>query len=150
MKKIVIFIAAILVISVFGITMTSAALLPFSQTGNLFVLQDESDDVISITPTGQISDVLTEDEIGTFTGVGSADFDERGIAFDDFGNLFFAESGSDSILKWIPGAGLSGVVTEAQIMAATGDTEADPQGIAFGSDGFLYVNDAYNDSVLRN
>jgi len=38
MKKIVIFIAAILVISVFGITMTSAALLPFSQTGNLFVL----------------------------------------------------------------------------------------------------------------
>lgn len=88
-KKIGIFIAAIIVISVFGITMASAALLPFSQTGNLFVLDDESDDVISITPGGNIVIVLTEDEIGAFTGLGSADFDDCGIAFDDSGKLFF-------------------------------------------------------------
>ncbi|MGB7532149.1 MAG: hypothetical protein WA977_04110 [Halobacteriota archaeon] len=148
-KGIGIFIAAILAISVFGITMASAALLPFFQTGNLFVLEGGSNDVIIITPGGNIEVVLTGAEIGAFTGVGTAGFDERGIAFDDTGHLFFAEDDSDSILKWTLGAGLSWVVTEAQIMAATGDTEADPQGIAFGSDGFLYVNDAYNDSVLR-
>ena len=148
-KGIGIFIAAILVISVFGITMASAVLLPPPQTGNLFVLEEGSDDVISITPTGQVSDVLTEDEIGAFTGEGSADFDNCGIAFDDFGNLFFAELDSDSILKLTPGAGLSWVVTKAQIMAATGSGSADPEGIAFGTDGFLYVNDDASESVLR-
>jgi hypothetical protein len=116
-KGIGIFIAAILAISVFGITMASAALLPFSQTGNLFVLEEGRDDVISITPTGQVSDVLTEDEIGAFT--------------------------------WTPGAGLSWVVTKAQIMAATGDTWADPEGMAFGTDGFLYVNEHASNYVLR-
>ncbi|CAD7766693.1 MAG: hypothetical protein DNFNHJIP_00091 [Candidatus Argoarchaeum ethanivorans] len=150
-KGIGIFIAAIVVISVFAsITgLASAMLLPPSQTGNLFVLEEGSDDVISITPTGQVSDVLTEDEIGTFTGEGSADFDNCGIAFDDFGNLFFAEEDSESILKWTPGAGLSWVVTKAQITAATGETLADPEGIAFGSDGFLYVNDDASESVLQ-
>jgi hypothetical protein len=52
-KGIGIFIAAIMVISVFGITMASAVLLPPPQTGNLFVLEEGSDDVISITPTGR-------------------------------------------------------------------------------------------------
>ena len=150
-KGIGIFIAAILVISVFAsITgLASAMLLPPSQTGNLFVLEAGSNDVISISPTGQISDVLTEAEIGAFTGEGFANFYDCGIAFDDFGNLFFAESASDSILKWTHGAGLSWVVTEAQIMAATGSGSADPDGIAFGSDGFLYVCDDASDSVLR-
>lgn len=149
MKRMVTSTMTAMAVFVMLVSPVSALLLPPAQTGDLFVLEEGSDDVIRITPSGQVTVVITEEEIGAFTGEGFADFDDCGIAFDDSGNIFFAEEDSDSILRWTPGAGLSYIVTEAQIMAATGDTEADPEGIAFGSDGFLYVNEAYNDSVLR-
>ena len=139
------------------ISPASALLLPPAQTGDLFVLEEGSDDVIRITSAGQITVVITEEEIEAFTGAYDADFDDCGIAFDDSGNLFFSveleqtegDNEESAILRGSRGAGLSMVVSVADIKAATGAAWADPEGIAFGSDGFLYANDDASDSVLR-
>jgi DNA-binding beta-propeller fold protein YncE len=150
-------IMTVMVVFAMLISPVSALLLPPAQTGDLFVLEEDSDDVIRITPSGQITVVITEEEIEAFTGAYDADFDDCGIAFDDSGKLFFSveleqTEGDDeesAILRWSPGAGLSMVVSAADIKAATGALSTDIKGIAFGSDGFLYANDDTSDSVLR-
>jgi len=124
-------------------------LLPFDNTGNLYVLDDGSDNILCITSDGVVTIEVTAAEIMAVTGETSVSFINRGIAFDAAGAMYFTESSSDCILKRALDGTLSVLTSEADIMAVTGETSADPEGIAFGSDGFLYVNDEYSDSVLR-
>ena len=126
-------------------------LVPFDETGDLFVLDDGSESILRIKPDGTVSVFLTETQITAITGESDVDFDENmGIAFDGVvgGAMFFAEDDSDAILKFSGGV-LSMLTTEAAMEAATGAADAEPEGIAFGSGGDLFVNDDGSDSVLK-
>lgn len=142
----------VLILTLLGGTLSMAAtppLLPFDGTGDLFVLDSGSDNILRITPGGVVTIEVTKAEIMAATGEGGADLYDDGIAVDAAGALYFTESWSDSILKKAPGGAVTVLTTEAAIMAATGLGSADPDGLAFGSDGFLYVCDANPDSVLK-
>ena len=124
-------------------------LLPFNSTGDLFVMDNGGDNILRITPAGNVSIEVSEAQIMAATGAGSGSFSNRGLAFDANDAMYFTEPESDTILKKIPGGPLTVLTTRAAVLAATGDTEASLRGIAFGSDGFLYVIEADTDSLLR-
>ncbi len=133
----------------------ASPLLPFADTGDLFVLIDGEDDgsgsILSIAPDGTVSVAVTNAQILMVTGELSVNFGTAGIAFDGVvgGDLFFAERESNSILK-LSGGVLSVLTSEAAIDTATGSFgDADPRGIAFGSGGSLFVNEEDSDSVLK-
>jgi sugar lactone lactonase YvrE len=124
-------------------------LLPFDQTGDLYVLDDGCDCVLRIDPSGAVSVAVTRPQIEAVTG-DTVDFTEAGIAFDANDVMYFTESTSDSILRFPPGGPLAEVVDEAAIGAATGaGSTAELQGLAFGADGNLYANDQTADVVIR-
>ena len=131
-------------------------LLPFDQTGDLFVLDDGSSSVLRIDAAGTVSVKVAEEEIVATTGYRAVSFDDCGIAFDGTGNMYFAVLAKGgpligSILK-LDSAGNLGVLTTVdQITDVTGhpNDRAKPAGIAFGSDGMLYVNEQLTGSVLQ-
>lgn len=130
---------------------TAVGLVPFGQTGDLFVLDDGSESILRIAPDGSVFVFLTEAQITAVTGESDVDFDEEnGIAFDGVvgGSMFFTEGQDESILKFSGGTLLL-LTSESDIKAATGDSFADPEGIAFGSGGSLCVNDDASESVLK-
>jgi outer membrane protein assembly factor BamB len=128
-------------------------LLPFSHTGDLFVLEGASESILRITPTGSVSIAVTKAEILAATGETSVNFVDKGIAFDGVyrGSMFFTEDKSGAILKLKRSGGslLSILTTAADIKAAGGGSFADAESIAFSSDGFLSVIDDASDSVLK-
>lgn len=127
-------------------------LLPFSHTGDLFVLEGASESILRITPGGSVSIAVTKAEILAATGETSVNFVDKGIAFDGVyrGSMFFTEDKSGAILKLKrSGWSLTILTTDADIKAAGGGSFADAESIAFGSDGFLSVIDDASDSVLR-
>jgi len=114
----------------------------------MLVLDDGCDCLLRITPAGDISIEVPSADIFSVTGETSANFGDSGLAIDDQGVVFFTEQQSDSVLRW-DGTSISAVVTEADILAATGGTSSDPEGLAVGSDGMVYVNERNANSILQ-
>ncbi len=116
-------------------------LLPFSRTGDLFVLDDGSDSVLRIGSDGSVSVAISKAEILAVTGQPNVGFFALGIAFDGVvgGAMVFTEGLSDAVLKWADGS-LTILTTEAAIAVATGSPDAEPRGLAFDSDGSLFAN----------
>lgn len=128
----------------------AASILPFANTGDLYILDNGSKNVLRVTSTGQVFVAVTEAEITAQTGQPAAGFIDRGIATDLSGSVYFVDGQSSSILRY--SGGTTTVLTSSTaIITATGAGDADPEAIAFGSDGFLYVNDGDTGSrsVLR-
>ena len=78
--------------------------------------------------------------------------DDRGIAVDAEGNIFFTEKDSESILmKPADGGDLQVAATSDDLAGSAGGSSksgADPKSLTIGSDGKLYVSDDANDSIL--
>ena len=119
---------------------------PYATTTDLYLLDENSNQVIKVTPGGIASVVITEAEIIAATGESSANFNDNAIAFNAMGTMYFTEQVSDSILKYEGGV-LTVLTTGAAIAAVTGS--ADPEGITVGSDGFLYVSEDNTENVLK-
>ena len=116
----------------------------------MYLMEEGSDSITRINADGSAEVVVTQDEIKAATGESDADMDNRGIAVDGNGNLFFSEDDSDSILmKPADGGPLQVIATEADIKAATGESHADPKSLTVGNDGNVYVSDDNSDSILR-
>ena len=127
-----------------------ASLVPFVDTGDLFLLDDGSDSILSVTPSGIVSIAVPKASITAVTGKSGVNFTGMGIAFDDGGVGYFAEHNSRSVLKFTPGGGGPTLLaTEAAILAATGASTTRPAALAVGDDGFVYVNDKAADVVLK-
>ena len=115
----------------------------------LFMLEEDTDSILKVNPDGSITQIVTQDEIKALTGESDADMDNRGIAIDADGNVYFTEKDSDAILmKPADGGALQIVVSEAQIAALTGSSGADPKALTIGPDGKIYVADDTSDSII--
>lgn len=152
MGRIVTFLLSLIITITGGPALTLAAtppLLPFNQTGDLYVLDDGCACVLRVDQSGAVSVAVTNAQIVAITGA-PASFDEAGIAFDANDVMYFTESNSDSILRFPPGGPLSELVDEAAIGAATGaGSTASLRGLAFGADGNLYTNERDAEVVIR-
>ncbi len=132
-------------------------LVPFDNTGDLYVLDNGSDGILRITPAGAVSVAVTKAQILSAAGGDPGDnisFSNCGIAFDASGNYYFVAANTSqdpNDFGIFRVDGISEVVTlitsEADLSAVSAN--ADPEGMAFGSDGMLYVNDEGSDSVLQ-
>ena len=121
--------------------------LTLAPNGDVIVADDDSSNSISrVTSGGVVTAFLDESTISSVIGGGGPDL-EGGIAFDEFGNFFLAEEGTDGIYRW-PVADLSlGTIdttsgalflSEVFASASLGVASLDYEGgIAFGTIGEL-------------
>ncbi len=137
---------------------SGAPLLPFSATQDLFALDSGSGHVLFMPPDGSVGVAINRSEILALTGGVEVLYDNKGIAFDAAGALYFTVftgspggffGGDTSILKKTPAGVLSVLTSQADLSAATGNLDADAEGITFGSDGFLYAIDDSSNALLR-
>jgi len=120
--------------------------------GDLWVQDDASGTIMSVTPGGEVTIAIDRDEITSVTGTSTAGFNNTGLVFDASGNLYFTEDDSNTILKRSSSDGILTVLaTEGEIAAAVvaGESLPDPEDLALGSDGMLYVIENETSSILR-
>ena len=137
---------------------SGAHLLPFSATQDLFALDSGSGHVLFMPPDGSVGVAINRSEILALTGGVEVLYDNKGIAFDAAGALYFTVftgspggffGGDTSILKKTPEGVLSILTSQTDLSAATGNLDADAEGITFGSDGFLYAIYDSSNALLR-
>lgn len=124
-------------------------------TGDIFVADTYNKVIRKITPSGVVTTFAGSGFSGTINGIGTAaSFSgPAGITVDTLGNIYVAESGSNTIAKItsdavvtrIAGSGAQGFA-DGTGNAATFHT---PYGIALGPDGMLYVADRYNHAIRK-
>ena len=138
---------------------SASPLLPFPETEDLLVLDSGSGHLLRVSPAGSVGIEINRSEILALTGGIEVIYENRGIAFDAAGALYFTVftssspggffGGDASILKKTPAGVLSILTSQADLSAATGNSNADAEGITFGSDGFLYTIDDSSNALLR-
>ena len=68
-----------------------------TQPQAMFVLDEGSDGVLKVGADGSVQMLVSEADITALTGKSGADLDDRGIAVNDAGDVFFTEKQSDSL-----------------------------------------------------
>nr|HPR52064.1 hypothetical protein [Deltaproteobacteria bacterium] len=67
--------------------------------GDLYVTEEDNNNILRITPDGAISIFLYQSEMRAITGGSIAEV-EGGIAFDALGNFYVAEDSTENILRF--------------------------------------------------
>ena len=126
-------------------------------SGNLYVADTGNDTIRKVTPSGVVTTFAgTAGNIGSADGVGSAaQFNSPGgVAIDSSGNIFVADSGSQTIRKITPDgtvstfAGTPGVVGSADGSGSAAQFNG-PVSLAFDSSGNIFVADAGNNTIRK-
>jgi sugar lactone lactonase YvrE len=118
--------------------------------GNVYVVDTSNYTIRKVTPTGVVTTLagLAHSGFGSADGTGSSArfFDPYGVAMDNSGNLYVADTGNGTIRK----VTLEGVVTTLAGRAGYGGSAdgtgsearfAQPSGVAVDSAGNVYVTD---------
>jgi len=128
------------------------------KTGNIYVADSQNNSIRKVTPEGTVTTLAG---VSDFMNRGSADgtrtqaqfWGPEGVAVDDAGNVYVADTGSRAIRKVTP----KGVVTTLGGHPGC-DGHADgtgnmarfyPTGVAVDSAGNLYVVDSDNSTILK-
>ncbi|MBI2949737.1 MAG: hypothetical protein HYY23_19065 [Verrucomicrobia bacterium] len=125
--------------------------------GNVYVGDSENHAIRKITPGGVVSTLAgLAGFAGSADGTGAnARFaSPLGVAVDNAGNVYVADSGNSTIRKITPG----GVVSTLAGLAGTGGSAdgtgsaarfAGPRGVTVDSSGNVYVADTYNQTIRK-
>ncbi|MGA8148974.1 MAG: hypothetical protein WB870_15585 [Gallionellaceae bacterium] len=125
--------------------------------GNVYVADSGNNTIRKITPTGVVSTLAgTPGVQGSADGTGTAaSFNyPTGVATDNAGNVYVADSGNNTIRKISP-AGIVSTVAGAPGVTGSGDGTGAaasfhyPIGVATGSAGHVYVADSGNNTIRK-
>ena len=105
-------------------------------SGNLYVADTSSNEIIEIAPNGAAS-------VLSITGLGSPGLiSPCGLAMDSSGNLYIADTGNSRIVEVSP-AGAGSVISVSSI------TLNAPQGVAVDVSGNIYISDTGNSRIIK-
>lgn len=116
--------------------------------GTLYFAEDESHDILRVSPTGVVDVFVAQTTIDAVIGT-SSDID-NGMILGSDGNLYAADEDCDCVIRiTVPGGAVSIVASEAQIRAVTGSGPDLEGGLARDDAGNLYFVDDTEGILLR-
>ncbi|MCE7996898.1 MAG: hypothetical protein HEP71_33360, partial [Roseivirga sp.] len=123
-------------------------------SGNVYVGDTNNNKIRKISPSGVVTTLAGTGSRGSIDGAGTvASFNSpEGIAVDDSGNVFVADSNNDRIRKVTP-SGLVSTFAGSSRGSNDGTGTAarfyDPRGVAFDAQGNLFVTDGANNKIRK-
>ena len=125
-------------------------LIPFQNTGDLYVMEDGCGCILRITPEAEVSIAVSRAEVAALTGQVLVDLEGTGLAFTPDGTMYFVEAESQTIIRRRVTGVLDLFVTQGAVRTALGfPTDTDLTEIVVGSDGQLYVVDGETNAIVR-
>jgi sugar lactone lactonase YvrE len=112
----------------------SGAVVDFS--GNLYVADTSSNEIIKIAPDQVTTSVLS------ITGLSPALTSPTGLAIDSSGNLYIADTGNNRIVE-VSSSGSASVISTSSI------TLNAPQGVAVDVSGDIFISDTGNSRIVK-
>jgi sugar lactone lactonase YvrE len=127
-------------------------------SSNVYFIADDC--VFKVDLSGNLTLIAGNSRVG-FSGDGAAAnqaqlYNPGGLAVDNQGNIYIADSGNNRIRKVTPSNGLISTIAGQPTAGYSGDTNAatsaqlnNPQGLAVDSSGNLYIADAGNHAIRK-
>lgn len=125
-------------------------------TGNVYVADTYNDSIRKVSPAGVVTTLAGSGVGGSADGTGTAAsfYTPVGVATDNAGNVYVADTSNDTIRKITPAgvvttlAGTAGVAGSADGTGAAATFNL-PEGIATDSAGNIYVTDTANNIIRK-
>ena len=105
--------------------------------------------ILRVSPSGVLSEFVSNDDILAVSNATSCDVDDTGMAISPDGTLYFNEDVSDQIYQVTPAGVVSVFVDKATLDAAVGTSNDIDNGMTFGADGNLYAIDEDCDCIIQ-
>jgi len=125
--------------------------------GNVYVADSGNSTIRKVTPAGEVSTLAgSAGRLGSIDGTGSGArfiFPE-GVAVDEFGNVYVADTGNSTIRKVTPAGEVSTLAGSAGMLGSADGTGGaarfdHPGGLAVDGSGNVYVADTFNSTVRK-
>jgi hypothetical protein len=125
--------------------------------GSSVAYEEEADNLIFISPTGDASILVSEAQFNTAYGLSPTNYIDSGITADVAGNLYWGAgqsafnpgSNTGSLYQRDLLGNITELVTTSQFQSVTGGFITDYGDVFYAPDGMIYVRELSTDTVVR-